>query len=246
MPKLFGHDERNAFMAECLGREATMKLVPGIKPRVAIRIFDEVFLDVPSGEWSGNANVTDDDLKDCTVTDYTSFGERILVTPKGARLVRKLVLAGDLPMKRANQPIDTAALDRYIASEPQMRERAREKAAERARVRAERDANYQALIARGRELAEHPERARPEELSESLIDQVFLARVGYGKGGTIELAGCECHKVVDRYISNSGKTRSTSIRIWWTDLEGKTHGDPEAPVQNRRSDPKRNWGLGRE
>jgi hypothetical protein len=69
----------------------------------------------------------------------------------------------------------------------------------------QRDAAWEALLQRAGHLAEHPDDCLPEELSSALIDQVFVARKGYESGGVLMLAGYECHKELDCYVSNSGK-----------------------------------------
>ncbi len=43
-------------------------------------------------------------------------------------MLQKLLLAGDLPMKKRNYPIITGGLDSYIACEPDLRKSARQKA----------------------------------------------------------------------------------------------------------------------
>lgn len=167
-----------------------------------------------------------------------------------------------IEQRRKSSSKDLSRLDAYIASEDDLLARtaslAAEREASRASARASRDAERQALEQRAAHLAEYPEHARLEE-----IDRVFvtsprteypgvagefmkLKRYGHGFGGEIEMAGCLCRKDIGHYVSNSGKTRRPVIHISWTTPDGTRHGDTEPMALNRRSDPKRNWGLGRE
>lgn len=144
---------------------------------------------------------------------------------------------------------DVSALEAYGAQEAALLERSEELRRERDAKREAREAAWAALNDRARHLVQHPEEVRPEELSRDLIDRVFLHSPdhGYGKGGSLVLGGLSCHKSFDYYVLNSGKTRRTTPLVWWFDAEGKRHGDADPdPVKNRRSDPDRNWGLGRD
>jgi hypothetical protein len=152
-----------------------------------------------------------------------------------------------IPQKRKSSSKATSELDAYIASEAELRTRSRALRQQRADAAAAKGKAWIELDIRTKHLADHPDDAIPSEITRTVIDRVFIHAKGHGSGGTMTIGGLTCHKVLDRYTSNSGKTRSASVRIYWQDAEGKFHGDsPEPPRPNRRSDPARNWGLGRE
>lgn len=242
-----------------------IKSVPFLKPRAAARDFLDIrlhlddtlngreeirFVRMPEPTMAKIAplGLTRDDLEDITL-GAAFGGERL--TPKGARLLARFIQAGALSFSRKIDPetADVTALEAYGAREEERLAASQELRDERAARRAAKEAAWAELDARARHLAEHPEEARPEELSRGLIDRIFIhvPGYGYGRGGVIVLGGLSCHKDFDRYTSNSGKTRSVTPVIWWIDVDGVRQGDPEPdPEKNRRSDPDRNWGLGRD
>jgi hypothetical protein len=99
------------------------------------------------------------------------------------------------------------------------------------------------------EIAANPDCALLEEISANLIDEIFIRRHGLGRFGPMIIGGLECHKgYTGAYLSNSGKKRfSGEVYCWWIDSDGNRQGDgvPET-IPNRRNDPARNWGLGRD
>jgi hypothetical protein len=229
----------------CLQRSKVISMVPEVKRNLAIQAFDEVVFEVLRGDYNGPIEIAPDDVRGATLGGGMFSTE--VMTPKGARLLKRLFEAGMIPQRRKSSPKETPELDAYIGSEPELRRRSKEMRDERASAKAARDAAWQTMDDRAKYLAAHPAEALPAEITTSLIDRVFIHARGHGSGGTMTLGGLTCHKELDRYVSNSGKKRSTSVRIYWEDAEGKLHGDSrEPPRLNRRSDPARNWGLGRE
>ncbi|MCW3782999.1 hypothetical protein [Defluviimonas salinarum] len=230
----------------CLRQGEVVRLIPEVRPNVALQTFREVILDVLCGEHQDPIPVSLEEVRDAHRGDNAAF-EPEVITPAGARLLKRLFEAGMIPQRRKASPKDLSALEAYIASEPDLVERSRALRTSRTAAKEARDAAWRAMDERAQAIAADPGIARAEEISAALIDRVFIHLRGYGAGGTIRLAGMECHKMLDRYLSNSGKTRSTTAVCWWIDEEGQRHGDP-APlsIPNRRSDPTRNWGLGRD
>lgn len=263
---VFGHPFEPKLEAElCWSLSEAMKSVPFLKPRAAAQDFLDIRLHLtdtlngveeirfvrmpePTMAKITPLDLTPEDLEDVTL-GAAFGGERL--TPKGARLLVRIIRTGALPFSRKLAPenADVSALEAYGAREEELRAASQELRDERAARRAAKEAAWNALDSRARHLAAHPGEASPEELNRSLIDRVFIHTpgYGYGRGGVILLGGLSCHKDFDRYTSNSGKTRSVTPVVWWIDADGARQGDPEPnPVRNRRSDPDRNWGLGRD
>lgn len=222
----------------CLSRGEVIRLIPEVKPNLAGQAIEDAIFAQVLGEPYRGLTLTEEDVAEVS---YGGEGERRVLTPNGARLLRKLFEAGLIEQRRPGASRDLSALDAYIASEAELRDRTLE-----LRLRREaKDGAWEVLDARAREIAEDPSCATIEDLSPRMIDRVFIHRFGYGREGEIELAGCTCHKAIERYVSNSGKTRTSTAYCWWEDADGGRHGNtpPDLP-RNRRSDPDRNWGLG--
>lgn len=228
----------------CMQRGEVVRLIPDVKPNLAIRAIEDAAFAHVMGEPYRGLEITEDDV---AAASYGGEMERQVLTLNGARLLRKLFQAGLIEQKRKTASKDLSALEAYIATEPELQERTVE-LREQARARREaREAEWQALDARAREIAANPSLATTADLSVRMTDRVFIHALGYGHDGRITLAGCECHKLVQRYVSNSGKTRRATPYCWWVDGDGQRHGEePPEQALNRRSDPDRNWGLGRE
>ncbi|RYH09155.1 hypothetical protein [Tropicimonas sp. IMCC6043] len=224
-----------------------IKLIPEVKPRLALQAFQNLIFEVAIDEYNGSLEVATEEVSGASASYIDDYGgDREVITPHGAKLLKRMFEAGMIPQKRKLSPKDLSALDAYIDSEGSIRQKAILLDEKVKAEKEEGEAAWRAIEARAAHLAEHPEDAKLEEINSTLIDRVFIAKYGYGRGGEIDLAGCRCSKVLDRYVSNSGKTRRTDPRISWIDPDGNQHGDPNPPAPNRRSDPNRNWGLGRE
>lgn len=249
----------------CWPLSEALKSVPFLKPRAAAQDFlnirlhlddtlngiEEIrFVRMPDAVMAKIAplELMPDDLEGLTLGAH-SGGARI--TPKGSQLLARIIRTGALPFSRKIDPAtaDISALEAYGAREDELLSASQELRQERAARRAGKEAAWAEFDSRARHLAAHPEEAKPGELCRSLIDRVFIHSTahGYGRGGVIVLGGLSCHKDFDRYTSNSGKTRSVTPVVWWVDADGMRQGDAETEqVKNRRSDPDRNWGLGRD
>lgn len=235
------------FLSLCEQRSAVIRMIPDVKSRLALQVLEQVIYDVFRGEHDGVPPLELDEVRGAMESHPgRGLNDREVLTPKGARLLGKLFEAGLIEQRKKSSPRDLSALEAYIAREPDIRTEAEALVAAKAAEREMDEAASRDLEERAAHLAEHPEDARLEEISWSLIDKVFVKRFGYGRTGEIELAGCTCRKDLDRYVSNSGKTRDTSVRISWVTPDGTVYGDPESRRPNRRSDPDRNWGLGPE
>ena len=162
----------------------------------------------------------------------------LTISPVGGRILPELFEAGSIPQKTRDASKDVSDLRTYAAEEDAYREQVREEA--------KRKVAYERRI---EEIAANPDCADPSEITADLIDQVFLKRFGYGHFGEMKIAGLSCHKgKLHDQKSNSGKqTYRGEVYCYWYDVEGNRRGYvPDHTPKNRRNDPKRNWGLGRE
>lgn len=228
----------------CLKRGEVVRLIPDVKPNIAIRAFDDALLASLTGDLIGGLEVSRGEAEGASMGgDFTPQ----VITPHGARLLRKLFEAGVVEQKTKRASKDLSALDAYIDSEAELIEKSIQLREKRRADREARDAAWQAREERAKAIAADPSIATLEDISVGMIDRIFIHARGYGRGGVMKLAGCECHKDIHYYVSNSGKTQRSTPYCWWFDPDGNRHGEtmPSTPP-NRRSDPARNWGLGRE
>lgn len=86
------------------------------------------------------------------------------------------------------------------------------------------------------------------EFTFEFLNELFIHRIGFGMGSRqLTIAGIEVTKTVTKHKSNSGKSEDYAVEISWTDdnNEVMTLSRGSKHAGNRRSDPDRNWGLGR-
>lgn len=204
-------------------------LIPDVKPRVAMRVLKEAVLDGKYGYESLDPADRKLALRD---------GWVLTISPIGGRVLLELFEAGMIPQSVRDASKDVSHLRSYAAKEGAYRKQVREEE--------ERKAAYERRIV---EIAEDPDCADPSEITADLIDKVFLKRFGYGHFGEMKIAGLSCHKdKLPDQKSNSGKqTYRGDVYCYWYDAGGERRGYvPDHTPKNRRNDPKRNWGLGRE
>lgn len=204
-------------------------LIPDVKPRVAMRVLKEAILDGKHGYDSLDPTDRKLALRDGLV---------LTISPIGGRILLELFKAGLIPQNSKDASKDVPDLRAYAAKEGTYQEHVRQEE--------ERKAAYERRVA---EIADDPDCADPSEITSDLIDQVFLKRLGYGHFGEMMIAGLTCYKdKLPDQKSNSGKqTYRGEVYCYWYDTEGIRHGRvPNHTPKNRRNDPKRNWGLGRE
>lgn len=218
----------------CHTRADTFRLIPDVRRNLAIAAFEGLIEDVVKGSYQGPLSVTTEEVTDVRGVIGGQFDTPV-VTPKGARLLLRMLEAGLIP-QQAGTPFYRSAPDlaAYAAREDELTQLTAERAARSPEeIERERQEESAARKARITYLAEHPEDAKPEEIKRWLIDQVFIARDGFGSGGTMVLGGMTCHKEINHWISNRGY-RHAEITIWWTDETGRRFGDsPYARPINR-------------
>ncbi|MCM2561007.1 hypothetical protein M8756_01895 [Lutimaribacter sp. EGI FJ00015] len=204
-------------------------LIPDVKPRLAMRVLKEAIFAGKHGYESLDPADRKLALRD---------GWVLTISPIGGRILLELFEAGLIPQKIKHASKDVSHLRSYAANEDAYREQVREEE--------ERKAAYERRVA---EIAEDPDCADPSEITSDLIDRVFLKRFGYGHFGEMRIAGLSCHKdkLPDQKSNSGQRTYSGEVYCYWYDAEGEQHGYvPDLTPKNRRNDPKRNWGLGRD
>lgn len=127
----------------CLQRSKVISMIPEVKRNLAIQAFDEVVFEVLRGDYNGPIKIAPDDVRGATLGGGMFSTE--VMTPKGARLLKRLFEAGMLPQRRKSSPKETPELDAYIGSEPELRRRSKEMRDERANAKAARDAAWQTM-----------------------------------------------------------------------------------------------------
>lgn len=192
-----------------------LDLLPNIKPRIARRLILE------------NNVIPEAARKD--IHDRTDWAlETVLVVgPDAAAAILAAYREAKLPLKRASfAPSDAPEARAYLARSDELRLEI-----------AERD--------RQRRLPKDLSLFREEDLSNLwLIDKIFVEQIGL-KEGNLTLGGIEIHKSLLHYSSNSGKPGGWRVRFSWTGSDGQRRMLEKVPPEadNRRNDPKRNWGL---
>lgn len=167
----------------------------------------------------------------------------ILITPKGAAILAKLASSGFLTRK--NDSSVDSELEQYLAYGDSYEEYKEKKKQEAYNLR------HADEIKEAEDLkyyAKHLDSLPEDKFNPYFIDKLIIKVCGYGSR-TLTINGIEMHKNVYRYTSNSGKTADYDIDITFTDKTGeqvKWIIQTSFHALNRRNDPDRNWGLGRD
>jgi hypothetical protein len=156
------------------------------------------------------------------------------VDAKGAAAIVRLYLAGALPMTSGNSPIPLTTAIGYVG-EAETFEREKKVDAEKS-------------IAVRRGYLENPSTVPETEFGLGLLNDIFMRYIG-PCGGIIQIGGVAVTKTQpNRHISNSGSSRDWSYHFLWTSADGTDQriSRDSRHAGNRRNDPERNNGLGRE
>lgn len=199
------------------------------------------FVVVGGGEILGprqpGVRITFDDLEGAFASALGDGPGRI--TPEGAALLARLYEEGAFELKRKTSPLEPpCALKEFAASREALEAQSEQRRVER-----------QEVHAAHRDLVSDPCQVREEQFTWSLLNSIFAHHVGYGGGQSeMEIGGVRVTKSVTSYSSNSGKSRDFEVEFSWTGADGELRfltRESRYPG-NRRNDPDRNWGLGRE
>lgn len=209
-----------------LTKSELLALIPDVQPRNAWKIIETAYR-------GKNA-----DAQDEATMEWSCDLSNRHVSPLLARVVVRLFDQGLIPQARKSSSKDIQGLRAYAATASVFLEAVTQARHQR-----------QVYLDRVAAVAEDFSLGRSDEITWSFIDDIVIRRKGLGFGASFEIDGVQCHKVRrGGRLSNSGKSRDpVFFDIYWIDRDGIRHGDADSEeVLNRRNDPERNWGLGRE
>ncbi len=168
-----------------------------------------------------------------TMLDVGGIQERRRVDARGARTIHRLYTANALPMMKGKSPGPIPAVESYAVDAAEAEQRAKAEADE--------------AIALRRRYLSHPSIVPESAFGIGLLNDIFFRHLGKG-GGTMDIGRIKVTKTTPhRHVSNSGKSYDWSYHFLWTSPDGTSHrlSHESDHAGNRRSDPDRNWGLGR-
>ncbi len=84
----------------------------------------------------------------------------------------------------------------------------------------------------------------PNKIDANTLDDLFWKHHGKGPG-SLTVGGIKVTKSIDRYSSNSGKSKDWRVTFTWTNSDGMAVSRVKESryEDNRRNDAERNWGL---
>lgn len=212
-------------------------MIPDVRRNLAISAFERLIEEVRDGTYDGPLKLVKEDIEEVNGIRSSGQYDTPYITPKGAKLLLRMLEMGLVPQQSgSSSPRIAPELAAYAEREEEVAQLTIDKASRTPEeVKREAEEAVAARKARISYLAENPHEARPEEIKRSIIDQVFIARDGYGTGATMKFGGVTCHKELHNWISNKGY-RNTEIIIWWTDKNDNRYGDaPFVKPLNRRA-----------
>ena len=233
-----------------------IRLIPNAKPRNTTCLLDELLYAEAMKELLLNhpdTSATDTiDFKllkgeaEWSRLSYWEAGsESVVLTTIGAKLLIRLFKSGHVEQARKASSKDISKLEAYADSIQELKIKS-----DQIKIKLERDRENdlrqsEKQKARIGHLLKHPEDALTKELNYDFLNEYAYA-IGPGSR-SFEFAEAKVFKIVRRLKTNSGKNSSNYISIHWITSDGVRHGDLDnRPYLNRRNDPNRNFGLGRD
>lgn len=239
-------------------RKEVINLIPDVKPYNAATLFrDVLFSSIEQELLEKHLSVgsrTSDELifelfdgeeEWSELCYFHGSSDRFVITTIGAKLLIRLFKSGLIEQKKKSSPKDLGRLEDYANSLPELKAKSdrikKEKEEEERRIAC----LFKTHEDRIKHLIKHPEDAKIEELNRAFLNK-YACEMGLGNQA-FKFAGARVVKDIRTLKSNTGKSAETYVSIQWTMPDGTRHGDSKSePVLNRRNDPERNWGLGRE
>ena len=215
-----------------------LKLLPGVAPNKSKSQLKSAIMGEcmqPPSNSIGEFSYEPKELREMYIEDYSGISEVIRITPEGAKTLILIYKRKSLILKhggKVEEPLEE--LIKYAESSSLYKQAALKEKEE---------------IAKQKYLLANPDKIQEKDFSYQLLDSVFWDKFGpIHNSYTLQLAGINVTKSVSLYKSNSGKTYDSEVSISWIGTDGKKHelASPSRYKNNRRSDPERNWGLGRE
>lgn len=190
---------------------------PGVKPLKARQLILEGIL------------ISCEERADIYVRNASFMDTVLQVGPDAAAAILAAYKSGKLPMQKGQRPVAAPDAEAYLSRSAELRSEINE------RKRRELAIKDPSLIVEC-DLRDH-----------QLLNSVFFANIGPG-AGAMRLAGITVQKTLVGHDSNSGKSTGWRVRFDWTGSDGEPHYSESVPPEahNRRNDPERNYGLGRE
>ena len=212
---------------------AVLKELPNVAPNNAKKQIKLAFVE---GEDAfkqnfqiGNCTFNKEEIDEIYIRNLSYYGKTIRTSPAGAKILIDLYQKGLLIMKPNACVLEPST---EIVNYAARSESYKKDCAEEARIK------Y---------LIDNPNKITEEDFNYDILDRVISTQCGLGSH-SLNIANIKVNKVVCSYKSNSGKTSDFEVTISWIGSDGMSHSLDKASQykDNRRSDPNRNWGLGRE
>lgn len=222
-----------------------LKLLPNVKPRVAMRRLEEIdnmYLSCDENEFRfldeieicDGLRVTRGDFDELRISGEDGGSKRI--SPRGASLLLKLYGADIFELKGGKGSVkDTGELRQYSESEKQLVAKV-EKLKAHEKQKKERE----------RYLVANPDQVLKQEFTPSLLNKIMFENGAVGGHAEMLIGGVLVTKIVQTFVSNSGNSRSNTVTLVWTDSSGTQHKEiltQSSYADNRRNDAERNYGL---
>lgn len=239
-------------------RTDVINLIPDVKPNNTISLLRDLILsnmsriiDAEDGALHNflgsdpTFELSEEEINWSELTYMNGFHERIVITTIGAKLLIRLFEAGLVEQKKKSSSKDLSRLKAYADSLPELKVQSDQ--IKKTQEKEKADALYLVKVQENRikHLIKHPNDAQLEELNRKFLNDYAYA-IGPGSQ-SFKFAGADVEKDVRIMRSNSGKSSTTYVSIRWRLPDGEWKGDDRTElVLNRRNDPKRNWGLGRD
>ena len=233
-----------------------IRLIPNVKPRNTAHLLDELlYAEAMKDLLVNHPGSSDMDTLDFNLLEgeaewsrlsyWEAGSESIVLTTIGAKLLIRLFKSGHIEQSKKSPSKDISKLELYADSIQELKLKS-----DQIKLKLEHDRENDLCLSekqktRIRHLLKHPEDALNEELNYDFLNEYAYA-IGPGSR-SFEFAEAKVFKIVRRLKTNSGKNSSNYISIHWITSDGVRHGDLDnRPYLNRRNDPNRNFGLGRD
>lgn len=168
------------------------------------------------------------------MADMEGLEKRKRVDARAAGTILRLYSAGALPMLKGQSRGPAPLVEQYVANA--------------ATAERQEEEHLKRTAADWKNHVDHPATVPESAFGLRLLNEIFLSHLGPG-GGTLDIGGIIVTKTApQRHVSNSRKSSDWSYHFVWRSSDGSDQrlSRESSHAGNRRTDPDRNWGLGRE